>query len=119
MACRLRGGARGQSRRARIFALLVCNIAYHRSRDVMASVVVCAEPSSWQQAGRFATRVLGDAELRSFEDLGRRAPVQPVLVYLTHPDYDHLRSLRRTLRPESPDVVIYYASPVAPQDAAQ
>jgi DNA-binding transcriptional regulator YiaG len=85
----------------------------------MASVVVCAEPNSWQQAGRFATKVLGDAELRSFEDLGRRTPVQPVLVYLTHPDYDHLRSLLQILKPGSPDVVIYYASRVAPEDAAQ
>jgi len=85
----------------------------------MASVVVCAEPNSWQQAGRFATKVLGDAELRSFEDLGRRAPVQPVLVYLTHPDYGHLRSLLQILKPGSPDVVIYYASRVAPEDAVQ
>ena len=85
----------------------------------MASVVVCAEHGSWQQAGRFATKVLVDAELRSFEDLGRRAPVQPVLVYLTHPDYDHLRSLLQILKPGSPDVVIYYASRVAPEDAAQ
>ncbi len=85
----------------------------------MASVVVCAEPNSWQRAGRFATQVLGDAELRSFEDLGRRAPVQPVLVYLTQPDYDHLRSLLQILKPGSPDVVIYYASRVAPEDAAQ
>jgi DNA-binding transcriptional regulator YiaG len=85
----------------------------------MASVVVCAEPGSWQQAGHFATKAFGDAELRSFEDLGRRAPVQPILVYLTHPDYDHLRSLLQGLKPESPDVVIYYAGRVAPEDAAQ
>jgi hypothetical protein len=79
---------------------------------------VYAEPDSWQQAGRFATKVLGDADLRSFEDL-RRAPIQPVLVYLTHPDYDHLRSLLQILKAGSPDVVIYYASPVAPEDAAE
>jgi DNA-binding transcriptional regulator YiaG len=85
----------------------------------MASVVVCAEPSSWQQAGRFATKALGGAELRSFEDVGRRAPVQPVLVFLTRPDYDHLRSLLRILKPGSPDVVIYYAGRVAPGDAAK
>ena len=85
----------------------------------MASVIVCADPSSWQQAGRFASRSLGDAELRSFEDLRRRAPVRLVLVYLTHPDYDHVRSLLEVLKPSSPDVVIYYAGHVAPQDAAQ
>lgn len=85
----------------------------------MANVVVCAEPGSWQQAGRFAAKVLGDAELRSFEDVGRRASVQPILVYLTHPDYDHVRALLRILKPASPDVVIYYANRLAPQDAAQ
>lgn len=57
----------------------------------MASVVVCAEPSSWQQAGRFADRVLGGAEMRTFNDLRRQAPVEPVLMYLTHLDYDHVR----------------------------
>src|SRR6266542_5191401 len=85
----------------------------------MASIVVCAAPSSWQEAGRFAAKALGDAELRSFEQLGRRAPVQPVLVYLTHPDYDPLRSLLRILKPASPDVVIYYANRLAPGEAAQ
>ena len=44
----------------------VCNIAYNRSRNVMASVVVCAELNSWQQAGRFATKVLGDAGVKKF-----------------------------------------------------
>jgi DNA-binding transcriptional regulator YiaG len=84
----------------------------------MASVVVCADPSSWQQAGRFAAKILGDAELRSFEDLRRRAPVQPILVYLTHPDYDHVRALLEVLKATGPDVVIYYANRLAPQDAA-
>jgi DNA-binding transcriptional regulator YiaG len=85
----------------------------------MASVVVCAEPSSWQQAGRFADRVLGGAEMRTFEDLRRQTPVEPILVYLTHPDYDHVRSLLEILKPTSPDVVIYYAKRPAPQEAAQ
>jgi len=85
----------------------------------MASIVVCAEPGSWQQAGRFAAKALGGADLRSFEDLRRRAPLQPILVYLTHPDYDHLRSLLQILKPASPDVVIYYAARLAPEEAAQ
>jgi transcriptional regulator with XRE-family HTH domain len=85
----------------------------------MASIVVCAEPSGWQQAGRFAAKILGDADLRTFEELRRLKPVQPVLVYLTHPDYDHLRSLLRILKPASPDVVIYYATRLAPEEAAQ
>jgi DNA-binding transcriptional regulator YiaG len=86
----------------------------------MAGVVVCAELGSLQQAGRFAARLLGDAALRSFEDLRREVPVQPVLVYLTHPDYDHLRSFLEFLKPRGgPDVVIYYANRVAPGDAAQ
>jgi len=86
----------------------------------MAGVVVCAEPSSLQQAGRFAAKRLGGADLRSFEDLRREIPIQPVLVYLTHPDYDHLRSFLELLKPRGgPDVVIYYANRVAPTDAAQ
>lgn len=85
----------------------------------MARVVVCAAPRSWQRAGRFADKILGDVELRSLEDLRRRATVHPILVYLTHPDYDHLRSVLETLKPGSPDVVIYYASPLAPAEAAQ
>lgn len=85
----------------------------------MASVVVCADAGSWQQAGRFASRILGDAELRSFEDLRRRAPVRPILVYLTHPDYDRVRSLLEVLKPAKLDVVIYYANRLAPRDAVQ
>jgi hypothetical protein len=52
----------------------------------MASIVVCAEPGSWQQASHFAEKALGNAELKSFEDLRRRAPVQPLLVFLTNTD---------------------------------
>jgi len=85
----------------------------------MAGIVVCAEPGSWQQAGRFAAKVLGGAELRSFEDLRRRASVQPILVYLTNPDYHRLRSLLQILKPSSPDVVIYYATRLAPEEAVQ
>src|SRR5580704_15784656 len=85
----------------------------------MGSVLVCAEANSWQQAGRFAARSLGNAELKTFEELRRQMPVQPILVYLTHPDYDHLRSFLQFLKPASPDVVIYYANRLAPQDAAQ
>ena len=48
-----------------------------KSEEIMASIVVCAEPGGWQQASRFAQKMLGDAELKSFEDLRRRAPVQP------------------------------------------
>lgn len=85
----------------------------------MASIVVCAEPGSWRQASRFAEKSLGNAELKSFEDLRRRAPVQPLLVFLTNTDYHGLRSLLRTLKPASPDVVIYYANRLAPEEAAQ
>jgi DNA-binding transcriptional regulator YiaG len=85
----------------------------------MASIVVCAGPSSWQRAGRFAEKVLGDAELKSFEALRRRAPVQPLLVFLTNTHYHSLRSLLRNLKPASPDVVIYYANRLAPEEAAE
>jgi DNA-binding transcriptional regulator YiaG len=87
--------------------------------EKMASVVVCAEPGSRQQAGRFAARALGDAEIKSFAELRRKAPVQPILVYMTHPDYNHLRSFLQFLKPASPDVVIYYANRLAPHEAAQ
>src|SRR5260221_805770 len=85
----------------------------------MASIVVCAEPGSWQQASRFAQKVLGNAELKSFEALRRRPPVEPLLVFLTNTDYHRLRSLLRTLKPASPDVVIYYANRLAPERAAE
>jgi len=85
----------------------------------MTGIVVCAEPASWQQASRFAQRALGNAELKSFEALRRRAPVQPLLVFLTNTDYHRLRSLLQTLKPASPDVVIYYANRLAPEGAAQ
>jgi DNA-binding transcriptional regulator YiaG len=49
----------------------------------------------------------------------RRAPVRPLLVFLTNTDYHRLRSLLRALKPASPDVVIYYANRLAPEDAAQ
>src|SRR5262245_10094760 len=85
----------------------------------MARVVVCAARASWQQAGRFAEKALGDVELRTFEDVVRRTPVQPILVYLTNSDYDRLRSLLAILKPGSPDVVIYHAARPAPEEAAQ
>ena len=87
--------------------------------DPMAGIVVCAEPGSWQLAGRFAEKSLEDAELKSFAALRRRAPVQPILVFLTNTDYQGLRSLLRTLKPASPDVVIYYANRLAPEEAAK
>ena len=40
-------------------------------------------------------------------------------MFLTNTDYHRLRSLLRTLKPASPDVVIYYANRLAPEDAAQ
>jgi len=83
----------------------------------MATVVVCAEPANLQRAGRFAANTLGDAELRSFEDLRRRTPEQPILVYLTHSGYDHLRALLRILKPARPDVVIFCATRTAPEEA--
>lgn len=85
----------------------------------MASIVVCADHGSWQRAGRFAEKVFGDAELRTFDDLRRRATVQPILVYLTGSDYRPLRSLLQFLKPASPDVVIYYANRIALDEAVK
>jgi DNA-binding transcriptional regulator YiaG len=90
-----------------------------KEENIMASIVVCAERSSWQQAGRFAAKALGNAKLKTFEDLRRRTPVQPILVYLTNPDYHRLRALLRILKPASPDVVIYYANRLAPEEAVR
>jgi DNA-binding transcriptional regulator YiaG len=85
---------------------------------VMASVVVCAAPQNMVRARRFARNELREAELRTFEDLFRNIPLTNVLVYLTHPDYDHVRGLLQVLKPNAPYVVIYYARHAAPEEAA-
>src|SRR5688572_24396067 len=85
----------------------------------MASFVVCAERASWQQAGRFAEKYPVGGDLRRFVDLRRHTPGRPILVYLTHPDYDRVRSLLEVLKPGTPDVVIYYATRPAPEEAAE
>jgi transcriptional regulator with XRE-family HTH domain len=85
----------------------------------MASVVVCAASQNMVKAGQFAKNELSEAELRTFEDLFRNAPLTNVLVYLTHPDYDHVRGLLEVLKPNAPDVVIYYATRPAPEEAAE
>jgi DNA-binding transcriptional regulator YiaG len=86
----------------------------------MASVVVCAESQNMLKAGQFAKNELPrEAELRTFEDLFRDVPLTNVLVYLTHPDYDHVRGLLEVLKPNAPDVVIYYATHPAPEEAAE
>src|SRR5260370_41614935 len=74
-------------------ALYICNIAYNELEGTMASIVVCAEPGSWKQARRFAENLLGDAELKSFEDLRRRGPVPPLLGFLTSAALDQPRPL--------------------------
>lgn len=85
----------------------------------MPEVIVCAEQRSWRQAGQFAAKALGDVELRSFEDVRHRRPVGTILVYLTDPNYQNVRSLLTGLKPGSPNVVIYYASRPALDDAVQ
>jgi DNA-binding transcriptional regulator YiaG len=71
------------------------------------------------RAGQFAGRALPDAEVRTFADLFRKTPVEPVLVYLTHPDFDHVKGLLEILKPNALDVVIYYATKPTPDEAAQ
>jgi hypothetical protein len=73
-------------------AFRVRNVGYIGFENILASVVLSAEPGRWPQAGRFAAKVLGGAELKSFADLRWRSPVDPILVYLARPDYGHLRS---------------------------
>src|SRR5260370_5336379 len=91
----------------------------HLKQIIMASVVVCAAPQNVARAGQFAKRQLGQAQVRTFEDLFRNIPRTNVLVYLTHPDYDHLRGLLEVLKPNAPDVGIYYATRAAPEVAAE
>lgn len=85
----------------------------------MSSVVVCTMPVSLARAGQFAGKALPDAEVRTFADLFRKTPVEPVLVYLTHPDFDHVKGLLEILKPNALHVVIYYATKLTPDEAAQ
>jgi len=96
----------------------ICNYATVELRN-MASVVVCAMPVRLARAGQFAGRALPEAELRTFSDLFRQAPVSPVLIYLTHPDFDHVKGLLDILKQNALDVVIYYATKPTPDEAAQ
>jgi hypothetical protein len=68
-------------------------------------MVVCAARSDWRQASRFAATALGDAELKSFQDILRQKAVEPIVVYWTSPDYANLRSLLRGLKAATSDVV--------------
>jgi hypothetical protein len=67
-----------------------------------------------------------------YRDLGLKFQLVPLIVLTSgialaaaappapaHPDYDHVRTLLENLKPATPDVVIYYASRPAPQDAVQ
>jgi transcriptional regulator with XRE-family HTH domain len=85
----------------------------------MSTAVVCAMPVSLARAGQFAGRALPGAQVRTFADLFRETPAKPVLVYLTHPDFDHVKGLLEALKPKALHVVIYYASKLTPDEAAQ
>jgi transcriptional regulator with XRE-family HTH domain len=85
----------------------------------MGSVVICASPKNLSRAGQFAKKTLREAELCTFADVFRDVPIANVLVYLTHPDYEHVRGLLKALKPNAPDVVIYYAKRPAPEEAAE
>src|SRR5260370_11629881 len=91
---------------------------YTRSR-IMSSVVVCAAPRNMARAGQFAKRRLRQAQVRTFEELVRNIPLANVLVYRTHPDYDHVRELLQVLKPNAPNVVIYYSTRPALEEAAE
>ncbi len=107
--------------RDRTSAPSIRNIAYKwsRRRSWQAGLSCCAgtrqlaagEPFRGEGARRRGS-------LKSFEDLRPERRFAP-LVFLTTTDYHSLRSLLRTLKPASPDVVIYYANRLAPQEAAQ
>ena len=85
----------------------------------MSGVVVCSAPDNLVRAGQFARNTLRGADLRTFEDLLREIPAEPILVYFTHPDFDHVKGLLEILRPKPVDIVIYYATRPAPEQAAK
>jgi DNA-binding transcriptional regulator YiaG len=85
----------------------------------MASVVICAASQNLARAAVFAKSKLREAELCTFEDVFRNVPRTNVLVYLTHADYDRVRGLLKVLKPNAPDVVLYYATRPAPEEAAE
>jgi DNA-binding XRE family transcriptional regulator len=89
----------------------------------MAEVVVCATSQDLAQAGQFAEKCLTNAELRTFEDIVRDIPIQPVLLYLTlrltPPDDDHVSSLLKAMEPSASNLVIYCADHAAPEQAAR
>jgi DNA-binding XRE family transcriptional regulator len=90
----------------------------------MTEVVVCATSQDLAQAGQFAKKCLTNVELRTFDDIVRDIPLQPVLVYLTtfrltHPDDDHVSSLLKAMKPSAANLVIYCADHVAPEQAAR
>jgi DNA-binding XRE family transcriptional regulator len=103
------------------FAYAMCRIAYKMvsRRQKRVALLYVRNLVSLKQAGRFAERAVQGAEVRTFAQVLRRAPAQPICVYLTHPNYGHVRSLLKNLKPSTPDVVIYYASDLDPAEAAQ
>ena len=87
--------------------------------DTLTSVVIYSNPQDLAQAGQFARDRLQTVELRTFDTVVPELSSRSVLVYLTHPDEDHVSSLLKTLRPSAANVVIYCAEPPAPEEAAR
>ncbi len=90
--------------------------------DHRTEVVVCATSQDLARAGQFARKRLTNVELRTFEDIVRDIPIQPVLVYLTlrltHSD-DNVSSLLKAMEPTAGNLVIYCADHAAPEQAAR
>ena len=84
-----------------------------RSKNIFAT-----RDREWEQMEKPTNGYTTTAVLR-FEDLRRRTPVGTILVYLTDPNYTNVRLLLTGLKPGSPNVIIYYASRPAPEDALQ
>jgi DNA-binding XRE family transcriptional regulator len=89
----------------------------------MPEVVVCATSQDLDKAGQFARKLLTTVELRTFEEIVRDIPSQPVLAYVTlrliHPDDDHVSSLLKAMEPSASNLVIYCADHAAPEQAAR
>jgi DNA-binding XRE family transcriptional regulator len=86
--------------------------------ESVGTVVVYSTPQDLAQAGQFARDCLHAAELRTFDTFAQNLSFQSVLVYLTHPDNEHISSLLKTLRPSVVNVVIYCAELPTPEEAA-
>ena len=76
---------------------------------MLADILVYSNATDLADAGQFARECLHDAEIRTFDTAEQNLSARCVLVYLSHPDEDHVSSLLRGLRRTTVNVVVYCA----------